>query len=219
MITGLTASIATVAAVICAVFYLYARNQNARNRSGLVLAVIVVLLVASSVGVYGSKGRYNDWQNAETDQTFDPRLAAKITQARRTLEAKPNSLSARTDLAELYMEAGLFAESAKTTEDAIKHFGPSAELYGLKARALYYRDQRNISRDTKEALDEAFDLNPAEPSSCMLMAEDAYRRHDYEKAIEQWQIVLDAHSAPTKESAIKRAIDNARAKLCKEKSK
>ena len=115
------------------------------------------------------------------------------------------------------MQGGLFDESAKTLDEALTITGPNAGLYGDKARALYYRDHRQMTPEVKLTLEKALSLNPAETSSRMLLAEHAFRNKDYAAAISEWETIIKAHSAPEREAAIQRAIANAREKLAQSK--
>lgn len=217
MMIGLAASIALVVFLVCIVFVVYAlRNRAARSHISI-LSLIILLLIGSSLGVYASVGRFSDWEKAQVDNTKDHRLAAKITQARREAMNKPRSVEARRDLAGLYMQGGLFDESAKTLDEALAITGPNAGLYGDKARALYYRDHRQMTPEVKLTLEKALSLNSAEASSRMLLAEHAFRNKDYATAISEWETIIKAHSAPEREAAIQRAIANAREKLAQSK--
>ena len=115
---GLAASIAFVVCLVCIVFGVYALRSRAARSHISILSLIVLLLVGASLGVYASVGRFSDWESAQVDNTKDHRLAAKITQARRVAMNKPRSVEARRDLAGLYMQGGLFDESAKTLDEA-----------------------------------------------------------------------------------------------------
>lgn len=214
---GLAASIAFVVCLVCIVFGVYALKSRAARSHISILSLIVFLLVGASLGVYASVGRFSDWEKAQVDNTKDHRLAAKITQARREVTNKPRSVEARRDLAGLYMQGGLFDESAKTLDEALAITGPNAGLYGDKARALYYRDLRQMTPEVNLTLEKALSLNPAEASSRMLLAEHAFRNKDYAAAISEWEKIIKAHSAPERESAIHRAIANAREKLAQSK--
>ena len=115
---GLAASIAFVVCLVCIVFGVYALRSRAA-RSHISILSLIVLLLGASLGVYASVGRFSDWESAQVDNTKDHRLAAKITQARRDAMNKPRSVEARRDLAGLYMQGGLFDESAKTLDEAL----------------------------------------------------------------------------------------------------
>ena len=166
---GLAASIAIVVFLVCIVFIVYALRSRAARSHISILSLIILLLIGSSLGVYASVGRFSDWERAQVDNTKDHRLAAKITQARRVAMNKPRSVEARRDLAGLYMQGGLFGESAKTLDEALTITGPNAGLYGDKARALYYRDHRQMTPEVKLTLEKALSLNPTEASSRMLL--------------------------------------------------
>lgn len=217
MISGLTLAIALISTLICIVFFSYAFKHEAERRLVPLLAITLLVLLGTSLGVYAAVGRFSDWQSARVDDTRDFRLAAKITEARRALQAAPASIEAHRKLSNLYMQAGLFEDSDKVLDQALKITGPDAGLLGEKARALYYRDHRQISPAVQLTLEKAFAINQAEPSSRMLLAEHAFREKDYAAAIKEWEIILKAHSAPGREQVLQRAIENAKEKLAQTK--
>lgn len=217
MFNGLTGLFAIVIAVIVFIFGWYGYRNSRQGLNRPVLAGIVILLVAFSVGIYAYTGRFSEWQNAQVNVDTDPRLVAKITLARKAAAEQPNNPESLRELGELYLQGGLFGESAESFDKALQLSGPNARLYGMKARALYYRDKRELTSEVSKTINQALDLYPAEPLSRMLLAEHAYRRKDYKTAIREWKVIIDSHSSPGHELAIKKAIFNAEEKLAQNK--
>lgn len=217
MNTILTVSFATAVLVVVLGVILYDRTKAAGFRKGrVVLSLLVVALLGTSLGVYASIGRFNDWQDQQVDNTKDHRLAAKITEARRLVQNNPRDINARMDLASRYMEGGLFSEAVNTLEETLGLTGPRADIYGMKANAAYYRDGRRLSPEALDAIEKAHSINPNEIQSGMLLAQDAFLNKHYQKAIEIWQGLLTSNADPSKNRMLQNAILNAKMKLAQE---
>jgi formate-dependent nitrite reductase complex subunit NrfG len=222
MINSLFYGIAAVLAVTVLLFVLFekrsAGGRDSRAVRGLLYSVLF-LAMAAGAGVYALNGRWSDWQHQQVDETRDHRLAAKITEARRVLQLNPKNTEALVRLAHLYLDGGLFQEAADTVERAQALSPKRADLPGLKAQALYYRDGRVMSADAKRAVEEAFAIDPMEIQSHMLLAQDDFFNERYEQAIERWQRLLDSHVDPSKTAALQNAINTAKNKLALARSK
>lgn len=71
------------ASVFTAAGFIYCfKKQNAGRLSFSILLLTGVSLIAASA-LYAGLGRFSDWQDAKVETHIDPRLAAKITEARR----------------------------------------------------------------------------------------------------------------------------------------
>ncbi len=217
MNTILTVSFATAVLVVVLGVILYDRTNAARfKKDRMVLGLLVVALLGTSLGVYASIGRFNDWQDQQVDNSKDPRLAAKITEARRLVQNNPRDVNARMDLASRYMEGGLFSEAVNTLEETLGLTGPRADIYGMKANAAYYRDGRRLSPEALDAIEKAQSIKPNEIQSGMLLAQDAFLNKRYQKAIEIWQGLLTSNADPSKNRMLQNAILNAQMKLAQE---
>lgn len=202
--------------VIIAIIFLFCtglRTNNKPERKWAIMLFVGVAIV--STAIYGFRGHFNDWQDQKLDETKDFQLAAKITEVRRAVIAKPKNIELKKELANLYMEAGLFDQAADALQEVIDIKGEDSAVLGMKARAAYYRDGRKMNAEVEDLLDKAIALNKNEVQSRMLIAEDAFRNGNYQKAIDQWQLLLDAGVAPDKERAFKNAIRNAKERIGK----
>ncbi len=219
MNSSLTIALAAVILLTGAVFACYGRSGEASRRMRLQVSVFTALMLGASVGVYASIGHFHDWSDQRVDDTKDHRLAAKITEGRRAVQNLPFDVNAKIELASNYMAGGMFPEAVQTLEEALKQTGPRADIYGFQANALYYRDGRKISAETREALDRALSLDPYEVQSTMLIAQDAFFAGRYQDAIDGWEKLLANNADPSKARALRNAIANAEIRLAQEKNR
>ncbi|MCD8340118.1 MAG: tetratricopeptide repeat protein, partial [Burkholderiales bacterium] len=161
---------------------------------------------------------YTDWMDQRVDESKDYQLAAKITAARKEVADEPNNYQLKVNLANLYLQGGLFDEAVNSTEEAISQAGEKPSLLGLLAKAMYYRDGRKLGEDALHAIDKALKQDNFEVTSRMLLAEDAFRRGEYHKAIEEWQLLLDSNVAPENAKAFSNAIANAKNRLAQKET-
>ena len=208
---GLTFLLIGLSAVFVGDFLFHARKQSLRGRTGIGGICLAILLV--SVVIYFHTGHFSDWKFARADTEADPMLAAKITVLERELTQHPADIERRKELAVLLMQAGSFSEAVKTLNEALRIGGSSPSVWGLKARALYYRDGRKLSSETLEAVNTAQKLEQFEPRSLMLLAEDAYHHRKYAQAVQIWQQLLDSGNAGEFKKAIQSAVVNAKRKI------
>lgn len=213
MLNPLALSIGLTLALVTAIFIFYAYAIKEKALFSLSFLLFLVCVVGSSTAAYFKVGRFTEWQTAQVDMDQDPRLAAKITETRQALQESPNDMIEKRKLISLYMEAGRFGEAIKTINSLLENSKQDPSLYSLKARAVYYRDGRKWTPEVQEEVQTTLRLNPIEPTVKMLMAEDAFRNKNYEKAISLWTSILQAGNAPMQEKLIRTAIANAEQRL------
>ncbi|MGI2260466.1 tetratricopeptide repeat protein [Shewanella sp. GXUN23E] len=173
------------------------------------MALFVVLM---SLGIYQSTGRFGDWDQGRLDDSIDYLVAAEITKGRQAVEQAPASEIALLNLAHSYMEGGMYRDAVATLDQLLTLTGEDPELMGLKATAMYYRDDRQLAPDTGIVVARTLALFPQEMHTRMLLANDAYFKGDYAKAIEHWQILLGNTRQAINERAINNAIFKAQSK-------
>ncbi len=218
---SLTLSIALSLALAVSVFAVYDRagvSLGTLRRVRLTVFLAALLLGGASIGLYAGLGHYSDWMNQRVDETKDHQLAAKITAARKAVADKPNNIQLKVDLTHLYMQGGLFGEAVETAEKAIGQAGRRPDLLGLLANAMYYRDGRTLNPDAMQTIDDALRQNNLEVTSRMLLAQNAFRKGDYQEAIDQWQLLKDSNVAPERTRAFDNAIANAKNRLAQKKT-
>lgn len=212
-LTALMAGAALFAAAVL-VGYRHFAGRGQRGAGGFISGFVVLLLVASAA-LYAVLGRWGDWQTQTKDSHVSYLLLAKVTEARRQVLLAPGNASAQRALALANMEAGRWDEALEAADAAVGLIGPHADLLGLKAYVLYYRDGKVITPETRNVIDEALAKNPYEVQTRMLLAEDAYFGGRYAEAVAQWRLLLDAKAAPDKEQALRKAIANAESRMAR----
>ncbi len=204
---GLDVLIASAAALFVVVLGVYAW-RNAK-RSMPLMAGFAALVLASSVAVYAGFGRYADWQNVQTGVETNYMLAAKIAEARRMVKNMPRSAQAQSNLAEALYEAGQYGEAVEVFNELLKVGGERAETLGRLARAMYYRDARVMTAETRRVIERALSINALDVQTRMLLGEDAFMHKRYDEAVSHWKMLLDAGVAPAQQRALRNAIANA----------
>lgn len=212
-LTALIVLAAALAAAVLAVYRL--KSRQAAKGANAFIAGFGIVLLALSVGVYASLGRWGDWQTQKVDEDIDYLLAARITEARRNVEMAPQDYAARRSLALVSLEAGRYEEAVAALDEAIRLGGEQADLLGLKAFGMYYRDGRTINPETRAVIDRALARNPYEVQTRMLLGEDAFFRGQYPEAIQEWRLLLESGAAPGREKALKNAIANAKDRMAR----
>lgn len=204
---GLDGLIAAASVVFSMMLGVYAYRSS--NRSKPMTAGFAVLVLASSVAVYAGFGRYADWQNEQRGVETNYMLAAKIAEARRMVKNMPKNARAQSELAEALYEAGQYGEAVEVFNELIKVGGERADALGRLARAMYYRDARVMTAETRRVIERALTINALDVQTRMLLGEDAFMHERYDEAVSHWKMLLDAGVAPAQQRALRNAIANA----------
>ncbi len=136
MLNPLVLSIGFIVTFVLAIFIFYACTQKNKAVLSLSFLLFLIALVGTSGAAYLKIGRFYDWQTAQVDVDQDPRLAAKITEARQLLQESPNDMVERRKLISLYMEAGQFGEAIKNINSLLEIRKQDPCLCALKGKAL-----------------------------------------------------------------------------------
>lgn len=214
---GLNVLLACSAAAVIAVlacYQVFGAGRGASRKGAFITGFAVVVLTAS-IAVYASLGRWGDWQNRVVDEDVDYLLAAKITEARRKVKAMPDNINVQRSLAEAYLEGGQYKDAVEVLDACLVLGGEDLEVLGRKAFAMYYRDAKRISRETRQVIDRILAANTLDVQTRMLLGQDAYLNGRYEEAIGHWKMLLDANAAFGKEQALRNAIANAEAMMAR----
>lgn len=175
--------------------------------------LLIVAIVTISLGIYSQTGRYHDWQQGQVDEHTNYLLAAEITKGRQAIDANPDDEIALLNLAQSYAAGGMYTDAVDTLDKLLTLKGEEAELLGMKATAMYYRDSRAIAPETGIVIARALALHREELQTRLLLATDAYLNGKYQAAIEHWQILLENRTQAFNRDAINNAILKAQNKL------
>lgn len=175
--------------------------------------VLSVVLFTSTLLIYSQLGHFNGWNKGVVDENIDYLITAEINKNAKKVNEQPSNEIALLNLAQSYVDGGLYSESVQTLDDLLTLSGDSASVLGMKANAMYYRDKREMSLDIDLVIARALALDKYEPQSRLLLATHAYLNGEYEKAIEQWLTLLKSDKQNFNRASINNAIYRAEQKL------
>lgn len=206
---GLTALMLLVILVLLGVLLGYALKHSENKKKLPFIVGIALTTVAAACVIYGTFGRYGEWQQQKVDEDVDYLLAAKVTKAKRAVQNMPGNTVAQMQLAESYIEGARYREAVDVLDECLKTGGEAADVLGRKAFAMYYRDGRQFTSETRAVIDRVLKLNRLDVQTRMLLGQDAFLNKRYAEAIEHWKLLLDSRVAPDKETALRNAIAKA----------
>ncbi|MBQ4892066.1 MULTISPECIES: tetratricopeptide repeat protein [unclassified Shewanella] len=173
-----------------------------------VLFVVCLIILLVPIAIYSQLGRFNDWNTGYVAEHIDYLIAADINKNARAVNIDPNNRLALINLANAYAEGGMYDKSVQTLNELLE-IKTDAEVLGMKANALYYRDGRDMSLEVTIVLSQALAIDPNEVQSLLLIATDAFLNKDFQKAIEHWHQLLDSNNLSVNRTSIKNAISRA----------
>ncbi|WP_028773925.1 nitrite reductase [Shewanella waksmanii] len=189
-----------------------ASSESKASGAKVPLILSVALLLATLL-TYSQIGRFADWDRGFIDENIDYLIAADINKNARAVSEQPYNKIALLNLAHAYAEGGMYAESVDTLNQLLAVEGQDAELLGMKANALYYRDGRDMSLDVSITISQALAVDPFEVQSLLLLSTHAYLNKDYQQAIDHWQTLLSSENPSINRASINSAILKAEQKL------
>ena len=165
------------------------------------LAVAVGLMVVACIGGYLLTPK---WQAARQEQArlADPLHAfsdeniqeKRLLSLQSQIRANPQDAVKWAQLGEYYLWQNAYHNALLAYEQALRVGGENAEIYSAMATVLYYQAGQHMTPPTREMIDKALALDPAEVTALMLLASDSFMQADYAQAISVWQKVMDLNS-------------------------
>lgn len=165
------------------------------------LTAAAVLMVVACIGGYLLTPK---WQAVRQEQTrlADPLHAfsdeyvqeKQLLLLQSQIRANPQDGVKWAQLGEYYLWQNAYHNALLAYEQALRVGGENAEIYSAMATVLYYQAGQHMTPPTREMIDKALTLDPAEVTALMLLASDAFMQADYAQAISVWQKVMDLNS-------------------------
>ena len=165
------------------------------------LAAAVGLMVVACIGGYLLTPK---WQVARQEQArlagplhafSDENIQEKqLLSLQSQIRANPQDAVKWAQLGEYYLWQNAYHNALLAYEQALRIRGENAEIYSALATVLYYQAGQHMTPPTREMIDKALALDPAEVTALMLLASDAFMQADYAQAISVWQKVMDLNS-------------------------
>ncbi|ABZ75145.1 tetratricopeptide TPR_2 repeat protein [Shewanella halifaxensis HAW-EB4] len=221
-----------IAVTLCAVITLILRHHHSCQKHGVTLvansfnddqsneqadikvaAGLSVVLFTSTLLIYSQIGHFDGWNKGVIDENIDYLITAEINKNAKKVNEQPSNQIALLNLAQSYVDGGLYNESVQTFDELLKLTGDDAGILGMKANAMYYRDNREMSLDIDLVIARALALDEYEPQSRLLLATHAYLNGEFEPAIEQWLKLLESDNQSINRASINNAIYRAEQKI------
>ena len=170
------------------------------QKLGKVMAgVMVVLIPAISVGLYGQWGAGEaglDPQNAVAEVNTDQHelsLDDMLAQLEGRLQANPNDGEGWYMLARTYQFMQRYDDSVEAFERAIKlGGGQSADVLASYADVRAMANGRITDDRTIEILEQALQIDPKHTKSLWLAGTTAYQTQEFKSALKYWERLYDA---------------------------
>ncbi len=190
----------------------------------LIAALISIMVIISSLAIYDTLGRHNDYlryltlrEQGALQKREAPDFERAIALLTEKLQQDP------TDLKKWYMLANSFAATQQYTK-AADVFLRIAELVGKDspdyaatkgayAQALYLANHEQINDAVRNAAAEALKTDPQEANALVLQGIDAFEKNAYPQAIEIWQKAKVKANATMTEQFINPSIAAAQERL------
>ena len=191
----------------------FSDDQGIEQADYRIAVGLSVVLCITTLLIYAQLGHFNGWNKGVVDENIDYLITAEINKNAKKVNEQPSNEIALLNLAQSYADGGLYSESVQTFDELLKLAGDSASILGMKANAMYYRDSREMSLEIDLVIARALALDEHDPQSRLLLATHAYLSGKFEKAIEQWQILLASDKQNFNRASINNAILKAEQKL------
>lgn len=182
---------------------------------------ISLFVFAFSFGYYLKSDGYEQMNAKKTvvseqdHQSLDKeqQLKVQIKVLKSKIEKNPEDSNVWYELGQVLVGAGDFDNAIKAFDRVIEIEGEHADILGAKAQANYYRNDQKIDANVQELIDRALALDPADPSTNILLGMHNFMAENYQHAIDYWQRVVDSGRKSVNIAALKEAIAEAKNRL------
>ncbi|WP_076419639.1 c-type cytochrome biogenesis protein CcmI [Colwellia sp. UCD-KL20] len=185
--------------------------------------ILTVFVLIFSFVMYNHNGAYKQLsqplssnQHAGAEMSEQDQAQQMIAQIKSLIDLtvnEPDNSDAWYGLGQAFINIGEFNKAIESFDQVIRIEGESAELYGAKAQAYYYKDNQTISSDVQEFIDKALALNPADASTNILIGMHNFMNQNYEVAIKHWETVINAGKPNVNTQALSEAVAEAKNRL------
>ncbi len=201
----------------------FQQNKNITTKPlSLLWPVFISLFVfAFSFSFYLKSDGYeklNAKETASNEQAHqalnqEQQLQVQIQELKNKIEQNPEHADTWYEMGQVLVGAGDFDNAIKAFDRVIEIEGEHADILGAKAQASYYRNDQKIDETVQKLIDRALALDPADPSTNILLGMHNFINQNYQPAITYWQRVVDSGRTTVNIAALKEAISEAKNRL------
>jgi len=180
-------------------------------------ALLSLFIIVFSFALYSKNGAYQ--QLTQPLQTIQKPVSAQ-QQAEQQIKSlitftsqEPDNSDAWYSLGQSYIAIGEYQQALNAYDQVIRIEGETADLFGAKAQAHYYKNNQKIDAVVQDLIDKSLAIDPAEPSTNILIGMDNFMAEDYAKAIKHWQLVIDSGRTNVNAEALIDAVTEAKQRL------
>lgn len=182
---------------------------------------LTLFVLVFSFWLYNKNGAYKQLsqplntpnQQAQHSGDQAQQMVAHIKSLIDLTVTEPNNSDAWFELGQAFISIGEFSKAAEAFDKVISIEGDSAELFGAKAQAYYYRDNQKITPDVQQLIDKATALDPKDPSTNILIGMHNFINENYAIAIKYWEVVINSNKSNVNTQALVEAVNEAKARL------
>jgi cytochrome c-type biogenesis protein CcmH len=177
-------------------------------------SALSLFIIIFSFAIYSKSGAYQ--QLSQPSQLAQAPINAEQQALQQTKSLliltaqEPENSEAWYSLGQSYIGLGEYQQALSAYDQVIRIEGGTADLFGAKAQAHYYKNNQKIDVVVQKFIDKALAIDPADPSTNILIGMNSFINKDYAKAIKHWQIVVDTERSNVNSQALVEAINEAK---------
>jgi len=199
---------------------------ESKNLSIIWPITLTTFVLAFSFFMYNYNGAYqqlsqplNQMNQQGSAQEIQKEQAKQIIDEIKSLidltVKEPKNTDAWYSLGQAFVSIGEFNRALESFDQVINIEGESAELYGAKAQAYYYKDKQTITTDVQKFIDKALVLDSKDPSTNILIGMHNFMNENYQVAIKHWEMVINSGKSNVNTEALSEAVTEAKNRLSK----
>ncbi len=182
---------------------------------------ISIFVLVFSFALYTKIGAYEELSQPPQQSAADAhgqldesqQAILRVQKLQEQTQQDPENSETWYSLGQALVGLGDFDSALNAFDQVIRIDGEHADLFGAKAQALYYKNEQQITPQVQGLIDKALALDPADPSTNILLGMHNFIGQNYQQAIDSWQRVVDSGRKSVNIGALQEAILEAKNRL------